>query len=346
VVVPAGRPERRPLLSRLPLCFGETVHASTERLVDTNGVRLRVVEAGDRGAPVVVLAHGFPELAYSWRHQIPALAEAGYHVLAPDQRGYGGSSRPEAVEAYDIRELTTDIVGLLDDAGAERAVFVGHDWGAPVAWGSAQLHPDRVAAVVGLSVPPVPRAQVPPTQALRKLFGEKFFYMLYFQKPGVADAELGADPAKTIRRMMGGLPGGSDPAAALRMARPGPEGFVDRLPEPDGLPDWISADDLDHYIAEFTRTGFTGGLNWYRNLDRNWEIMAHAVSPTIRVPALFIAGADDPVLSFMRRDRATEVVTGPYREVVIDGAGHWLQQERPGEVNATLLDFLNGLELR
>jgi pimeloyl-ACP methyl ester carboxylesterase len=328
------------------LCFGETVRASTQRLVDTNGVQLRVVEAGDPNAPAVVLAHGFPELAYSWRHQIPALAAAGYHVLAPDQRGYGGSSCPKAVEAYDIRELTTDIVGLLDYVGAERAVVVGHDWGAPVAWGSAQLHPGRVAAVVGLSVPPVPRAQVPPTQALRKLFGDKFFYMLYFQEPGVADAELGADPAKTIRRMMGGLRAGADPAAGLRMARPGPEGFIDRLPEPDGLPDWISADELEHYIAEFTRTGFTGGLNWYRNLDRNWEIMAHPVSPTITVPALFIAGAQDPVLSFMRRDRATEVVTGPYREIIVEGAGHWLQQERPDKVNEVLLDFLSSLELR
>jgi len=322
------------------------VRAPTERLVDTNGVRLRVVEAGQPGAPVVVLAHGFPELAYSWRYQIPALAAAGFRVLAPDQRGYGGSSRPEAIEAYDIAALTADIVGLLDDAGTDRAVWVGHDWGAPVAWSAAQLHPDRVAAVAGLSVPPTPRSQLPPTQAFRKVFGDHFFYMLYFQEPGVADAELNADPAKVIRRMMGGLRSGDDRAAALRMARAGPEGFVERLPEPNGLPDWISADELDHYIGEFSRTGFTGGLNWYRNLDRNWEILADPVSATITVPALFMAGTADPVLGFMRRDRAGEVVTGPYREVMIDGAGHWLQQERPDEVNAALLDFLEGLELR
>jgi pimeloyl-ACP methyl ester carboxylesterase len=309
-------------------------------------VRLRVVEAGEPGAPVVVLAHGFPELAYSWRHQIPSLAAAGYKVLAPDQRGYGGSSRPEAIEAYDIAALTADIVGLLDEVDAARAVWVGHDWGAPVVWGAAQLHPDRVAAAVGLSVPPTPRSQVPPTQAFRKIFGDHFFYMLYFQEPGVADAELNADPAKTIRRMIGGLRDGDDRAAALRMARPGPEGFVERLPEPNGLPDWISTDELDHYIGEFSRTGFTGGLNWYRNLDRNWEILADPVSATITVPALFIAGTADPVLGFMRRDRASEVVTGPYREVMIDGAGHWLQQERPDEVNTALLDFLEGLELR
>ncbi len=309
-------------------------------------MRLRVIEAGDRGAPVLVLAHGFPELAYSWRHQIPVLAEAGYHVLAPDQRGYGGSSRPDAIEAYNIHELTADLVGLLDNAGAERAVWIGHDWGAIVVWNAPLLHPDRVAAVAALSVPAVPRAQVPPTQAFRKTFGENFFYMLYFQEPGVADAELNADPARTMRRMMGGLRISADRSAAIRMVAPGPEGFVDRLPEPDGPPDWLSQGELDHYISEFTRTGFTGGLNWYRNLDRNWETTPELADAKITVPSLFIAGTADPVLAFTRADRASEVITGPYRQVMIDGAGHWLQQERPDEVNATLLEFLNGLELR
>ena len=319
-------------------------HSSTERFVDTNGVRLRVTEAGDRGAPVVILAHGFPELAYSWRHQIPVLAEAGYHVLAPDQRGYGGSSRPEPIEAYDIHQLTGDLVGLLDDVGAERAVWIGHDRGAMVAWNAPLLHPDRVAAVAALSVPPVPRALVPPTQAFRKIFGDNFFYMLHFQEPGIADAELDADPARMMRRMMGGLRGADDPVAAMRMVAPGPEGFVDRLAEPDRLPSWLSQEELDHYVAEFSRTGFTGGLNWYRNLDRNWETTADLAGATIAVPSLFIAGTADPVLAFTRADRATEVVSGPYRQVMIDAAGHWLQQERPAEVNATLLEFLYGLE--
>jgi len=319
---------------------------STERLVNTNGVQLRVIEAGDRGAPVVVLAHGFPELAYSWRHQIPALAEAGYHVLAPDQRGYGGSSRPDAIDAYNIHELTADVVGLLDDVGADRAVWIGHDWGAPVVWNAPLLHPGRVAAVAGLSVPALPRAQVPPTQAFRRIFGENFFYMLYFQEPGVADAELNGDPARTMRRMVGGLRPSGDKGAALRMVAPGPEGFIDRLPEPDGLPDWISQDELDHYISEFSRTGFTGGLNWYRNMDRNWETTPELAGATISVPSLFIAGTADPVLAFTRADRASEVISGPYRQLMIEGAGHWIQQERPDEVNATLLDFLNGLDLR
>lgn len=347
VWVELGRPHgpaAKPFSAGPYLCFGGIVPTSTERLVETNDVQLRVIQAGDREAPVVLLAHGFPELAYSWRHQIPALAAAGFQVLAPDQRGYGGSSRPEPVTAYDVAALTADLVGLLDDVGAQRAVWVGHDWGAPVAWSAAQLHPDRVAAVVGLSVPPVPRPQVPPTRAFRMIFGDNFFYMLYFQEPGVADAELSGDPARTMRRMIGGLRPPDDAGAAARMAAPGPMGFIDRLPEPDRLPDWISADELDHYISEFSRTGFTGGLNWYRNLDRNWEIMADPVAATITMPALFIAGTADPVLGFTRRDRAGEVVSGPYREVLIDGAGHWLQQERPDEVNSVLLEFLSGLE--
>lgn len=317
-----------------------------ERYIDTNGVRLRVVEAGDRGAPVVVLAHGFPELAYSWRHQISALAEAGYHVLAPDQRGYGGSSCPKEIAAYTIHELTTDIVGLLDVVGAERAVWVGHDWGAIVAWNAPLLHPDRVAAVAALSVPALPRPKMPPTQAFRKAFGEHFFYILYFQEPGIADAELNSDPGRTMRRMMGGLRMPNDETEALRLLSPGPEGFIARLPEPGELPNWISQDELNHYITEFTRTGFTGGLNWYRNFDRNWQTTAELANTKITVPSLFIAGTADPVLSFTRTDRASEMVTGPYSEVMIDGAGHWLQQERPNEVNAALLAFLDGLEWR
>lgn len=323
---------------------------STERSVDTNGVRLRVVEAGDRGAPVVILAHGFPELAYSWRHQIPVLAEAGYHVLAPDQRGYGGSSRPGAIEAYDIHALTGDLVGLLDVVGAERAVWIGHDWGATVVWNAPLLHPDRVAAVAALSVPPVPRPRVAPTAAWRRIAGDNFFYILYFQEPGVADAELDADPARTMRRMLGGLRTSDDRSASLRMAAPGPEGFIERLPEPDELPEWLSQDEFDHYVGEFSRTGFTGGLNWYRNFDRNWETTAELDpelnTARIAVPSLFIAGTADPVLTFIRTDRASKVVSGPYRQVLIEGAGHWLQQERPDEVNAILLEFLNEFDLR
>ncbi len=318
---------------------------STERLVETNGVQLRVTEAGERGAPVVVLAHGFPELAYSWRHQIPALAEAGFHVLAPDQRGYGGSSKPEAIDAYNVVELSADVVGLLDDVGAERAVIVGHDFGGVVAWGAPLLHPDRFSGVVGLSVPPVPRSRVPTTQAYRKVFGDNFFYVLYFQEPGPADAELDRDPATTLRRLMGGMESTADEAAALRMLAPGPEGFIDRIPEPGRLPDWISQDEFDHYVDEFTRNGFTAPLNWYRCFDRNWELTATTPAATIVVPSLFIGGATDPTLAYTPRHRVGEVVSGDYREVMIEGAGHWLMEERPREVNEELLRFLSRLEL-
>lgn len=317
-----------------------------ERLVDTNGVTLRVTEAGDRGAPVVVLAHGFPELAYSWRHQIPVLADAGYHVLAPDQRGYGGSSRPPEIDDYDIVKLTGDIAGLLDDVGAETAVIVGHDWGSVVATNFPLLHPERVSACAALSVPPIPRSPAKPTEMWRNAFGENFFYILYFQEPGPADAELDGDPARTMRRLMGGMNSADSTNVFVQMATPGPEGFIDRLPEPDGRPEWITAEEVAHYVAEFTATGFTGGLNWYRNFDRNWELTETTPSQTIDVPTLFIGGTADPAMAMTPRDRVTDAVSGPYREVLIEGAGHWLQQERPDEVNSALVDFIGGLGLK
>lgn len=311
--------------------MGEIVLTPTERLVDTNGVTLKVTEAGERGNPVVVLTHGFPELAYSWRHQIPVLATAGYHVLAPDQRGYGGSSRPDGIDAYNITELTADIAGLLDDVGAEQAVLIGHDWGSPVATNFPLFFPDQVTAVAALSVPPVPRAPAPPTQIWRKIVGDNFFYILYFQDPGVADAALGADVRQSLRRMVA-MEGISAP----------PDSLSDRPVPP--LPDWITPDEFEHYVQAYTQTGFTGPLNWYRNFDRNWELTdpdsGTTAHQTITVPVLFMAGTADPVLSFTPRDRVREVATGDYREVLLDGAGHWLQQERPDEVNKALLEFL------
>jgi pimeloyl-ACP methyl ester carboxylesterase len=323
--------------------LADNVVTPNEQLVDVNGVRLRILEAGPPDGPVVIMTHGFPELAYSWRHQIPALADAGYRVIAPDQRGYGGSSRPDAIEAYDIAALTGDVVGLLDYAGAERGALIGHDWGAVVAWSTPLLHPDRVAAVAGLSVPPVPRPLTPVTEALRRIFRDNFFYMLYFQQPGIADAEMDADPRRSLRRMLCGMRAPQDETAALRMLAAGPQGFIDRLPEPDHLPHWLAAAELDHYVAEFSRTGFTGALNWYRNYERNWHITAHPAAETIGVPSLFVGGTDDPVLAFTKTTRAREVAIGPYRQIMLDGAGHWIQQERPEEINAELLAFLSGV---
>lgn len=323
----------------LAVRLGDFVFTTTQRFVNSNGVQLRVLEAGDPGAPVVLLCHGFPDLGRTWRHQMSALAAAGFHVLAPDQRGYGGSSRPDAVEDYDMAHLTGDLVGLLDDVGAERAAWVGHDLGARIVWSAAHLHPDRVAAVAGLAVPPMPRGKVSPTQAYRTMVGDGFLYILYFQEPGVADAELAADPARSLRGMIAGLQAIGDPEAAMRMFAPGPTGLLDRLPEVE-IPEWFGDNEFNDYVAEFTRTGFTGALNWYRTLDRNWEMMATPPAETVTVPALYLAGADDPVLALTRSDLATRVVTGPYREVLLDGCGHWLHQQRPDAVNAELLQLL------
>jgi pimeloyl-ACP methyl ester carboxylesterase len=313
------------------------------RTVATNGVELSVVDVGD-GFPVV-LSHGFPELSYSWRHQVPALADAGYRVLAPDQRGYGRSSRPEAITDYDVVHLTDDLVGLLDDIDAERAVFVGHDWGSMVVWQMAQLHPDRVAGVVGMSVPFLPRGPMPPVQLMRQAMGDNFFYILYFQEPGVADAELGGDAARTMRRLLAGLTMAEgvtiDPTNFANDGR----GFVDRMPEPDGLPAWLSQEEFDHYIAEFSRTGFTGGINWYRNFDRNWELTPQLAGAHITMPSLFIGGKQDPVLVMTPTTIGHGFLDDHRGDVLIDGAGHWVQQETPNEVNTALLDFIASLDL-
>jgi pimeloyl-ACP methyl ester carboxylesterase len=288
---------------------------------------------------VVVLAHGFPELSYSWRHQIPFLAQHGYRVIAPDQRGYGGSSRPEAISDYDIHHLTGDLIGLLDDIGAEQATFVGHDWGSMVVWQSALLHPDRVRAVCGMSVPFIPRGPMSPVTMMRQVFGDSFFYILYFQEPGVADANLAADPYRTMRGMLAGL----SPDAMMPPTVADDAGFAERLPEVATLPAWLTEAELDHYVAEFTRTGFTGGINWYRNFDRNWETTPELEGAHVTQPALFVGGALDPVLVMSPPSIQDDFLDDHRGTVIIEGAGHWVQQEKPDEVNAALLEFLKGL---
>ncbi|HSR22559.1 MAG TPA: alpha/beta hydrolase [Candidatus Eisenbacteria bacterium] len=315
----------------------------TERVVRANGIDMRVVEMG--AGPLVVLCHGFPELAHSWRHQLPALARAGYHAVAPDMRGYGGTSRPERVEAYDIVHLTGDVLGLIDAMGEERAVLVGHDWGAQVVWNLALRAPERVRGVAAMSVPYRARSKRPPTTIWKTAFADRWFYMLYFQEPGVADADLGHDPATFLRRLLcaaGGEPSGAQ-LGPLVGARDG-RGMVERLPEPDRLPGWLPQEDLDHYAAVFARTGFTGGLNWYRNIDRNWELTPELADARVEVPALFVAGAGDPVLAMMPAEGMEAWVTDLRGMVVVAGAGHWVQQERPAEVNEALARFLAGLD--
>ena len=315
---------------------------AAERTIRTNGVDLRVVEAGS--GPLVVLCHGFPELSHSWRHQLPALAAAGYHAVAPDMRGYGGSTRPEAIDAYDILHLTGDVLGLMDAMGEERAVLVGHDWGAPVVWNLALRAPHRVRGVASMSVPYTPRSEHPPTRIWKRLFADNWFYILYFQEPGIADADLGRDASTTLRRLICAVSGtpSAESLALLSGPRDG-RGMVDRLPEPAGLPAWLSQTDLDHYASVFARTGFTGGLNWYRNFDRNWELTPELAGARVEVPALFVAGAGDPVLAMASLDPMRERVTDLRGVVLVPGAGHWVQQEAPEAVNAALVEFLAGL---
>jgi pimeloyl-ACP methyl ester carboxylesterase len=310
------------------------------RDVAVNGLRLHVAEAGS--GPLVLLLHGFPECWYSWRHQLTALAEAGFHAVAPDQRGYGRSDAPPEVDSYTMLHLTGDAIGLLDAYGVADAVVVGHDWGAPVAWHTALLRPDRVRGVVGLSVPYTPRGSRPPIEAMRATLGDGF-YMCYFQPPGVADAELARDPRRTLRRL---LHSASGEAPYLVPVVPDGGGFLDLGEDPPAPSGWLTEADLDVYTAEFTRTGFTGGLNWYRNLDRNWELTAPWRGAVVRPPALYIGGEKDLVVNRpgMREllERLPRYVPQLRDTVLLPGCGHWTQQERPAEVNDLLITFLRG----
>ncbi len=293
--------------------------AVTHQQIAANGIELHVAQSGE-GDPVVLL-HGFPELWYSWRHQISAIAASGRRAIAPDLRGFGGSSAPQQVEDYDIEQLTGDVAGLLDALEIEQAVIVGHDWGADLAWKFALLQPQRVKAVAGLSVPYVPRAPAPPTEPMAEHLGEDF-YIVWIQQPGVADAALSADVRRTLATRETW-----NAAWAQRSDRP-------------PTPPWMSDADLQLYVDEFTRTGFTGGLNWYRNLDRSWRLLERVDGRTIDQPALFISGSRDPVRAFMPDEAMAGSVTDLREVVIIEGAGHWVQQECPDEVNAALLDFI------
>ena len=246
--------------------------------------------------PLVVLCHGFPELWFSWRAQLAALAAAGYRGVAPDMRGYGGTDAPVEVEAYTMLHLVGDMVGLIKALGETQAVIVGHDWGAPVAWNAALMRPDIFRAVVGLSVPFAARG---PTELLAALQSQGIydFYMQYFQTPGVAEAELERDVAASIRLMSFNASGDGPEGGAFGRLASG-QGFLGNMVEPGALPDGLSADDIAEYAAVFTRTGFRGGLNWYRNLARSWELLAPWRGAVIRQPSLFIAGSRDDVLKF------------------------------------------------
>ena len=313
------------------------------RFVQTNAIRMHLAEAGD--GPLIVLLHGFPESWYSWRHQLTAIAEAGFHVVAPDQRGYGQTDRPASIEAYSMLHLVGDIIGLLDALGEQRMVVVGHDWGAPVAWNTALYRPDRVRGVVGLSVPYRPRGQQPPLSIYKAALGENF-YQVYFQKPGVAEADLERDVRRSIRTALYAV-SGENPKIPTMMVDP-KRGFLGETEVPSELPGWVAESDVDVYATEFERTGFAGGLNWYRNIDRNWELSAPWSGAQVTVPALYVVGDRDVVYHFpgggpQMVSNLSRFVPNLKQAVVLEGCGHWTQQERPAEVNRLLIDFLHAL---
>lgn len=305
--------------------------------VDTNGIRMSLMEQGSGQA--VILCHGFPEIAYSWRHQVPALAEAGFRAIAPDLRGYGATDRPDAIEDYDIVHLNGDLVGLLDALEIESAIFVGHDWGGNLVWEMPKMHRDRTAGVIGVNTPALPRAPMAPTQVFKMMFGDNF-YILHFQKPGVADAGLARDVRRTFTKLMrSGVPLERFAENAL-----GPDGKVRNMVEAvegDGeVGDPIlSEEELGVYVEAFERTGFTGGINWYRNFDRNWELSAAWADNPIDVPSLMVTAELDPAL----RPELAEPMKGFVADlevVQIAGSGHWTQQEKCDELNGIMIDWL------
>ena len=320
--------------------------ALTMQTLDVNGLRMQVAMQGS--GPLVLLCHGFPELWISWRAQLDALAAAGYRAVAPDMRGYGGTAAPDDATAYTQLHLVGDMVELVRALKETQAVIVGHDWGAPVAWNAALLRPDVFRAVVGMSVPYSPPGRVEMLSALGQA-GIHNFYLQYFQAPGVAEAELERDVGASIRRIHFGASGEGQALlgrSVFGAIEPG-KGFLDYLVEPHSPPAWWSTADIAHYTTEFTRTGFRGGLNWYRNIKRSWELLAPWRGQVIRQPSMFIAGARDDVLKFPSSkpqiENFSKTLPGLRGSHILEGAGHWIQRERAQQVNSLLIDFLNGL---
>jgi pimeloyl-ACP methyl ester carboxylesterase len=316
----------------------------THRMIDTNGIRLHVAEQGE--GPLVILCHGFPECWYSWRHQLQALANAGFRAVAPDLRGYGRSDRPEGLEKYTILDNIGDIVGLVDALGVKQAVIAGHDIGAAIAWQTALLRPDRFRAVIALSPPFRSRGfgdSGPPTTLMPRN-ENAVFYQLYFQTPE-AEAALGRDIRRVFRSQFVSLSGDRPASAGGGFAA----GMVPRkgalLPEPPSLPAWISESDIDVYVKEYALSGFHGPLAWWRNIDRGWELMASFAGATVTVPALYMAGDRDFVAAVYSQDIAKQSALVPKLRptIILPGCGHWTQQERAAEVSAAMIDFLRQL---
>ena len=318
------------------------------RFIEANGIRMRIAEAGDSG-PLILFAHGWPESWYNWRHQLIYFANAGYRVVAPDMRGYGKTEAPDDVDEYDIRKLTDDMVGVLDALNEDTAVMVGHDWGAIVAWNAVLIHPDRFSALVAMSVPYAGRPPVSPMVGWRNTFNDNFFYILYHNEVGgVAESEYDSDPLGIISRLYLSpqsprqAPTVTDPARSAG-------GFIGRLGAPTGLPGWLTQTDLDYVVSEFESSGFRGGVNYYRNFQRNWEITENLSNAKIEAATLFVAGEQDVVIAGATQEQLAgsmgRVVDDLRGVVLLPDIGHWVQQEAPDEVNQIMSDFLTEINI-
>ncbi|MDG1233181.1 MAG: alpha/beta hydrolase [Pseudomonadales bacterium] len=314
----------------------------TQRRVGTNGIELNIAEQGE--GPLVLMLHGFPESWYSWRHQIPAVAGAGFHAVAPDMRGYGKSDKPDDISSYNQVEVTNDIVGLISALGYETAIVFGHDWGAPTAWSCALNHPDKVTAVGVLSVPFSPRASAPPLDMMKEIFKDMFFYQLYFQEPGVAEAEWETNVRMNLRKFYHIGSGAFDAGNFIAPKSPDSDLLSD-MEDPGTLGDWCTESDLDFYTDEFEQSGFRGPLNYYRNHNLTWSL-TEGSPEEIKQPALFIAGEKDGVI-MLAADALKNMpnyVTNLSVNQLIPGIGHWTQQEAPEEVNSLMIDFLHSMK--
>lgn len=313
-----------------------------QRRVATNGIELNIAEAGAENDRLVLLLHGFPESWYSWRHQLPVLAAAGYHAVAPDMRGYGKSDKPHEVSAYNQVEVVNDIIGLIPALGYETAIVFGHDWGAPTAWATALHHPDRVTAVGALSVPFSPRPDAPPLDTMKQVFKGMFFYQLYFQEPGVAEKEWESNIRVNLRKFF--YLGSGDFDTNFLAPKAEDADLLSDIEDPGSLGEWCTDEDLDFYTREFEGSGFRGPLNYYRNHNLTWELTAGAPEK-IEQPALFVAGEKDGVILMAAEalQKLPERVTDLRTNLLIPGIGHWTQQEAPEAVNEALLGFLEQL---
>ncbi|GAB3106378.1 alpha/beta hydrolase [Aestuariicella hydrocarbonica] len=316
------------------------MHRIEDSYLNVNGLRYHLVSCGS--GPLVLLTHGFPESWYSWRHQLPALAKAGFKAVALDMPGYGDTDKPDAVERYSQVALSDDIADIATQLDYETFVCVGHDWGAPTAWHTTLRFPERVRAVAAMSVPYGGRSARPPTEGFKRLFADKFYYILYFQLPGVAEAELESDIPRFLRSFWWPVSAEGNGTFA-REDQPHDAQLFQAMPDPGQLPEFMTETEANHYIQAFTQHGLRGPLNYYRNIDRNWALSNNYGNNTITQPALFLYGDRDPVpMVGGELERMKHIVPGVEIQK-LEKCGHWIQQEKPEEVNSRLIHFLKQL---